>query len=611
MAALLQHVRTGLRSARDYNTLDFWPLRQSLKAYDRRCFNGDLRAGFNVALLAFPQGMAYALIAGLPIQYGIYGSAIAAIVAPVFAKSHLITLGPTNATSVMLLSAFASLGIFGADKLSMVPLLIFMVGLFIVVGAYFKVANLVQYISRSVITGYITAAALLIITNQIPKSLGLEMNGKGATFYESVILMSQAIHSVHWPTVLVSLATAGLFFVLNKKFKSLPNVAISLLAISALTEFVIESLYLKVLGSESSIQFLSGINAADWSLQAPDFSLGDVHTLASPALAIALLCILEGISIGKSLAARTGARLDANQAMFSIGMANIACAFFSGMPASGSLTRSSLNVNSGGRTVLASYISGMLVFVGAFILGPFTQFVPQCTLAVLVIAIGISLIDRHAIRIVNLTTKSDAVVFGATFMSGLFMPLDSAIYIGVGTSIVLFLKKVARPEMVEYAFKDDGQLAEMDKFEQRAIPQISIVHVEGELFFGAADLFRDQMRRICEEPNLKIVVLKMRNAHHLDATGAMALEELLLYMGEKRRYLILSEVKADMVRVLKNSGLFDEIEERNIFTDEPSNPTLSTAKALKRAQEHLGTTTVDVSIYVDPVLDKTKQGERP
>lgn len=602
MAARIHHLRKGLRAAREYNTLNFWPLRESLRGYQRSYFTGDLRAGLNVALLAFPQGMAYALIAGLPIQYGIYGSAIAAMVAPVFAKSHYITLGPTNATSVMLLSVFASLGIVGADMLGMVPLLIFMVGFFVVVGAYFKVANLVQYISRSVITGYITAAALLIITNQIPKALGLSMERKGATFYESAILMFESIRTVHGATLGISLFTAALFIFLNKKFKTLPNVAICLVVVSVLTELI--------LGHDNGVQFLTSIHAADWSFQAPKFSLNGIQVLASPAIAIALLCILEGISIGKSLAAKTGARLDANQAMFSIGMANLGCAFFSGMPASGSLTRSTLSSTSGAHSVLASYISGLIVFIGAFLLGSFTQYIPQCTLAVLVIAIGISLIDRHAIRIVNLTTKSDAAVFGATFISGLFMPLDSAIYVGVGTSIVLFLKKVARPEMVEYAFKDDGQLAEMDTTAHRSIPQVSIVHVEGELFFGAADLFRDQMRRICEEPNLKIVVLKMRNAHHLDATGVMALEELLLYMGEMGRYLILSEVKSDMIRVLKNSGLYEEIEARNIFTDEPSNPTLSTAKALKRAKEHLGDTQADVSIYVDPVLDKTKQGER-
>jgi SulP family sulfate permease len=603
MASLFQHLKQAAVATKEYNCLDFFPLRTSLGGYKASYISGDCRAGLNVALLAFPQGMAYALIAGLPIQYGIYGSAIAAMVAPVFAKSSFITLGPTNATSVMLLSAFASLGIVGTEMINLVPLLILLVGMFIVLGAYLKVANLVQYISRSVITGYISAAALLIITNQIPKALGLTMEGKGATFYESAKLMASSLDTIVWETMTVSIVTAILFVALNRKFKSLPNVAICLVALSFLAELVF--------GHDSGIVFLTGINAADWSFQAPSISLEHIHMLISPAMAIALLCILEGISIGKSLAAKTGARLDANQAMFSIGMANIGCAFFSGMPASGSLTRSTLSTTSGGHTVLASYISGVIVFIGAFALGPFTSFIPQCTLAVLVIAIGISLINKHAIRIVTLSTKSDAAVFGATFLSGLFMPLDTAIYVGVGTSIVLFLKKVARPEMVEYAFNEEGQLAEMSQPEQRAIPEVSIVHVEGELFFGAADLFRDQMRRICEDPNLKIVVLKMRNAHNMDATAVMALEELLRYMEEKGRYLILSEVKADLIRVLKNSGLYDYIEERNIFTDDPKNPTMSTAKALKRAKEHLGDSDANVSIYVDPIRDKEKKGDRP
>lgn len=603
MAAILKYAQQAVAAAKDYNTLDFFPARGTLARYKKDKFGGDLRAGVNVALLAFPQGMAYALIAGLPIQYGIYGSAVAAIIGPLFAKSRYITLGPTNATSVMLLSAFASIGILGEDKLALVPLLILLTGLFIILGAYFKVANLVQYISRSVITGYITAAAFLIITNQIPKTLGLNLGGqKGATFIESAGLMLTHLDTTQWLTVGISLATAALYILLNRKFKALPNVAICLVVLS-----VISALFL---GTESGVSHLSGIDASTWSLSIPRVTISDLTMLASPAMAIALLCVLEGISIGKSLAAKTGARLDANQAMFSIGMANVTCAFFSGMPASGSLTRSSLSEHSGGRTPVASFISGLIVLAGAFAVGPFTKHIPQCTLAVLVIAIGISLINKHTIRIVIRATKSDAIVFCMTFASGMVLPLDTAIYIGVGISIMLFLKKVARPEMVEYAFNDDGQLAEVSEPEQRDIPEVSIVHVEGELFFGAADLFQDQMRRICEDPNLKIVVLKMRNAHNMDATGVMALEELVRYMNDMGRYLILSEVKIDMLRVLENSGLYDYIEERNIYRDDPTNPTMSTAKALKRAKEHLGDSEANVSIYVDPIRDQEKTGER-
>lgn len=599
MAQVLKYLKEGFQAARDYNTLDFFPLRHTLVGYNASKIPGDLRAGLNVALLAFPQGMAYALIAGLPIEYGIYGSAIAAMVAPVFSRTQYITLGPTNATSVMLLSAFLGLGIAGAEMLRLFPTLVLLTGIFILLGAYFKVANFIQYISRSVITGYITAAALLIITNQLPKAMGLTLEGKGATFFESVSLMLSAIDTVHWATLATSVATAALYIFLNRRFKTLPNVAICLVVVSCAAALL--------LGQNSGIVFLPGIDARDWSLQIPSIRLEDVKMLASPALAIALLCILEGISIGKSLAAKTGARLDANQAMFSIGMANIGCAFFSGMPASGSLTRSSLSTTSGGQTVLASYISGVVVFVGAFLLGPFTAYIPQCTLAVLVIAVGISLVNQHAIRIVMRTTKSDAAVFLITFASGTILPLDTAIYVGVGTSIMLFLKKVARPEMVEYTFNDQGQLAQTSETIKRDAPEVSIVHVEGELFFGAAELFRDQMRRICEDPNLKIVILKMRNAHHMDATGVMALEELVHYMHALGRYLILSEAKADLIKVLKNSDIYDDIEARNIFTDDPGNPTMSTAKALRRAKEHLGAEDANVSIYVDPEKDRQKR----
>ena len=599
MAEVLKYLKSGLKTARDYNSLDFFPLPQSLGGYDRSALSGDLRAGLNVALLAFPQGMAYALIAGLPIEYGIYGSAIAAMVAPVFAKTPYITLGPTNATSVMLLSAFLGLGVAGAEMLRLVPLLILLVGVFIILGAYFRVANIIQYISNSVITGYITAAALLIITNQIPKALGLTLEGKGATFFDSIRLMLGALDTIHWMTLVASLATGVLYILLNRRFKALPNVAICLVVMSFATALLP--------GDGAGIVFLSAIDATDWTFYPPALNFDDLRLLASPALAIALLCILEGISIGKSLAAKTGARMDTNQAMFSIGMANIGCAFFSGMPASGSLTRSSLNTNSGGKTVLASYISGAVVFIGAFLLGPFTAYIPQCALAVLVIAIGTSLVNKHAIRVVMRTTKSDAAVFLITFGSGTILPLDTAIYVGVGTSIILFLKKVARPEMIEYAFNDRGELAQTSETIKRDTPEVSIVHVEGELFFGAADLFRDQMRRICEDPNLKIVILKMRNAHNMDATGVMALEELVRYMGELGRYLILSEAKADLVRVLVNSRLYDHIGDENIFKDDPSNPTLSTARALRRAKEKLGNAEANVSIYVDPVKDRHKQ----
>ncbi len=283
-----------------------------------------------------------------------------------------------------------------------------------------------------------------------------------------------------------------------------------------------------------------------------------------------------------------------------MGMANIGCAFFSGMPASGSLTRSQLNDNSGAATPLSSLFNGLLVAAGALALGGSIRFIPQPVLAVLVICIGVSLFHRDQIRVVTSATKSDATVFFVTLVAALLFKLDTAIYFGVATSILLFLRKAAMPELVEYAFTEEGQLTQLEPDKERAMPEISIVHVEGDLFFGAAELFRDQMRRICADPNLKVVILKMRNARHLDASSVLALGELLRYMQDHHRVLLVSEVREDAMQIFRSSGMVALLGEENILPDEPTNPTLATAKALKRAVAILGTKDADISIYAKP-----------
>ena len=157
--ATRRRVRRAIQFVRTYNRIDFFPIRSSLHRYSRQKAHGDIRAGLNVALLAFPQGMAYASIAGLPIEYGVYGSAVAAIVGPIFSGSRFIMLGPTNATSVLLFTTFLALDVAPAEKIALVPTLLLMVGFFLVLGAILRVANLIQYVSRTVVTGYITAAA--------------------------------------------------------------------------------------------------------------------------------------------------------------------------------------------------------------------------------------------------------------------------------------------------------------------------------------------------------------------------------------------------------------------------------------------------------------------
>ena len=563
--------------------------------------SNDLKAGINVALLAIPQGMAYALVAGLPIHYGLLGSAVAALIGGIFGGGRFITLGPTNATAVLLFGAFASVGLIGTNGLAnssallLLPVILFTSGLFLVLASLFRISFIVQFVSRTVITGYITAAACLIIANQGRHVMGISTSEDTppSTFLGILFFLITHLDLIAWPAIILSAFTAAVYLLIQLRSPALPSVAGALIAAS------IAGHYMENAGF--SIIRLESFSIGKDLLMLPSFDLLMEHgpLILSTSLAVCLLCLLEGLSIGKSLSARAGGRIDSNQETFAIGMGNLGCSLFSGMPASGSLTRSTLSVASGARTNLANLITGLVIFIGVFALNDLVRFIPICSLATLVIFIGISLVKIRQIRTVARATRSDAFAFAVTLLVGLAFSLQLAIFAGVLTSVLLFLRKVAQPQLIEYGYTKKGDLAEASALTKRAEPEVFIVHVEGELFFAAADLFYEQIRRVGEDPNQKVLVLKMLNAHNMDATSVLALEELLDYLSEKDCHVILCEIRKDCLRILKNSGALSRMNRRNIFPFVPSNPTLSTAKAIRRAKSLVKGGTAKVTILAD------------
>jgi SulP family sulfate permease len=547
--------------------------------------------------------MAYALVSGLPIQYGLLGSAVATIMGSVFSKSKFITLGPTNATAVLLFGVFASIGLINQDGMAdqaallLLPWIIVLSGIFLVIASLLKISFMIQFVSRTVITAYVTAAACLIIANQTKHIFGLELTSSGdlATFWQIAYATLLALGNISESSLILSLITAIVFCLLQLKIKSLPNVALTLLISSTInyfhTDFIGPVATLKSFDSSIGIFSAFELNIVSQN----------VSTILWASVAVSLLCLLEGLSIGKSLAARAGKRIETNQETFAIGMGNFGCSLLSGMPASGSLTRSSLNIQSGAKTSFSNLLAGIFVLIGYIFLGSVVSYIPVPSLATLVVFIGASLIKGRQIQAVSRATKSDAITFAVTLFVGLIFSLQMAIFAGVITSILLFLRKVSEPEMVEYGYNEDGELTELSAKTRRPVPEVSIVHVEGELFFAAADLFYEQMRRVGEDPNLRVLVLKLLNAHHLDATSVMAMEELLDYLKDKNCHVLLCEVRRDVLRILKNSGVLSRMNRKNIFPHTISNPTLSTAKAIKRAKSLTTGEETRVTIYADQI----------
>jgi len=341
----------------------------------------------------------------------------------------------------------------------------------------------------------------------------------------------------------------------------------------------------------------------------------DISALIGLALAIAFLASLENTLMAKSISSQTGDRTDVNQDMLSIGFANLGSALAGGMPASGSLTRSMLNFRSGAATKAAPFYTGLFTLILVILIAwsreggiNIIDYIPKAALAVLVIAISFSLFNIHQIRICLRSTSDDALVIVLTFIATLLAPLHVAIFIGVAVSITLFLRKASKPYLTEYEFNEVGELREMGEKTKRPIPAISIVHVEGDLFFGAAELFRTQIQRTVADPAIKVIILRLKNARHLDATSVMALEDLVRFMRRQDLFLLISGATKDVYKVLKRSGILEMLQEgadrtqgeSNIFLTMPSNPNISTRDALRRAQQLLGTKEADVRIFYDP-----------
>ena len=346
-----------------------------------------------------------------------------------------------------------------------------------------------------------------------------------------------------------------------------------------------------------------------------DGIFNDISALLGIALAIAFLASLENTLMAKSIASQTGDRLDSNQDMLSIGYANLGSALAGGMPASGSLTRSSLNFHSGAATKAAPVYTGIFTLILVVLIAwsgetglNLIDYIPRAALAVLIIAISFSLINIRQIRICLRSTGDDALVIVLTFLATLLAPLHVAIFIGVAISITLFLRKASKPFLTEYEFNETGELREMEGKRARPIPAISIVHVEGDLFFGASELFRTQVQHIVADPAIKVIFLRLKNARHLDATSVMALEDLASFMRRNSLHLLISGATKDVYKVLKRSGILETLQqganrtqgESNIFLTMPSNPNISTRDALRRAQQLLGTKEADVRIFYDP-----------
>lgn len=563
------------------------PAFDSLRTYSLRSLRSDVIAGLTVAAVAVPQAMAYASIAGLRPEYGLYTAIVMTAVGALFDSSRQLINGPTNAISIALLSALAFVP--QEEKLPMAMVLALLMGLVQTGITLLRLGDLTRYISHSVIVGFTLGASVLLVLDQLKNLLGLPAQGQPeqnflTRFY---LTMTQAT-PVHMPTLLIGLGTVATVLALRRlgaRFKvPLPDFLLAL---------VLMSLCVWCLGLEQreggprGVAIVGEIPRHLPSLEMPHASWARMRELAGSALALAILGLLEAIAMAKAIAVRTGQKLDINQQCLSEGVANLAGSFFQCFPGSGSLTRSAINVQAGAVSQWSGVFCAAAVAATVLAFAPLAHYIPKSSLAAILLLSSWRLVDRKQLFYHLRTTRYDAGIVLATALAAIVVSVEFCILIGTFLSFVLFVPRAAHIELTELVLTPERILREKADTDL-ACTRILIYSLEGDLFFGSApDLERhlDTIARRSQN-GIRIVVLRLKRVRNPDAVCLALFEQFIANMEARDIAVLLCGVREDFAKILQTSGLYKRLQNR-VFL-EIIGPASSTLDAVRKAYELLG-----------------------
>ena len=551
---------------------------------DRGTLRADALAAVTGAIVVLPQGVAFATIAGMPPEYGLYAAMIPAVIAALFGSSRQLVSGPTTAASIVLFSTLSALATPGTAAYVQYALtLTFMVGAIQLVMGLARLGTLVNFVSHSVIVGFTSGAGVLIAASQLKNFLGLEMPG-GLRFHEILVHVWDLLGDIDPDSVAVGVVTLAVGIAFRRYWPRFPYMIAALLAgslLAGIIEFFTYAGFLHSGSGESGLRLVGPVPATLPPLSAPDFSFDAITQLGPAALAVTLFALTEAVSISRSLAARTGELVDGNQEFVGQGLSNVVGSFFSAYVATGSFNRSAVNAEAGARTPVAAIVAGVLLMGLVLLVAPLLAYLPMPAMAGILFLVAWGIVDVHHIRTIVRASIPDGAVLWTTFAATLLFPLDFAIILGVFLSLIIYLRQASRPSVV---------VRVPDPRERRRpfntatslpqCPQLAIVRIDGALFFGAVSYVAERLRLIAKRnPLQKHLLLLARSVSYLDVAGAeMLARELRMRRGSGGQ-VYFHQVKEGPMAILRRGGYYDEIGEENFF--------LSKAEAIGEVFERL------------------------
>ncbi|HEX5472518.1 MAG TPA: SulP family inorganic anion transporter [Lacipirellulaceae bacterium] len=561
------------------------PAFDSLRNYSRGDLGADALAGFTVAAIALPQAMAYAQIAGVPPQYGLYTAIVMTAVGALFDSSKHLINGPTNAISIAILSALV--GFSEPDRLTAVFVLALMVGIIQTGISLLRLGDLTRYVSHSVIVGFTLGAAVLLVLDQIKNLFGLPSISHGESFFlKRVGLTLSHIGQTNQIALLIGVGTIAIALAIrwiNSRLNiRLPELLLALICATIAVAFW------KL--DKQGVTIIGQIPAHLPTFELPQVSWSHIHALASSSLAIALLGLLEAISMAKAIAAQTRQKLDMNQQCLSEGVANLAGSFFHCFPGSGSLTRSTINQQAGGRTQWSGVIAAVAVALTVLLFAPYAYYVPKSALAGILMISAWRLVDRHQLAYYLKTTRFDAWIVAITAISAVVISVEFCVLIGVFMSFVLYVPQAARVRMTELIMTPERVVRERHESD---VPckRIRIYSLEGELFFGAAPELEQHLDAIAEAAgtDARVVILRLKRVRNPDAVCMSVLDRFHETMHERNITVLLCGVRPDLMKVIDSSGLVSRLGRERVFVfEETEKFWTSTLEAIRFAYEVIG-----------------------
>ena len=539
------------------------PWREWMPGVNRASLRADAIAGITGALVVLPQGLAYAVIAGLPPAYGLYCAMIPVIVAAMFGSSWHLVSGPTAAISIVVFSAVTPLAAPGSEQyVTFVLTLTLLVGLIQFAIGMSGLGALLNFVSHGVVLGFTAGAGVLIAASQLSYFFGLDLP-RGGSLFGNLRQFVIHVRDINLNVLLISLVTLGSALFVRRRWPHLPNLMIAM-AVGSAAAWMLNRL---LGGAEATgVAILGDLPAVLPPLSAPSIDPDVWARLANAAFVVAVLGLTEALAISRAVALRSGQLIQGNQEAVGQGLANIVGAFVSGYASSGSFTRSGINYTSGARTPLgAVFASGFLVLLLA-LMSPVLGLLPYASMAAVLMLVARSLIDVDHLRGVMRTRTAETWVLLGTFVATLLLNLEFAILAGVFLSLAIYLDRSSKPDLTPaMPATDEGSYHFVRDPGTPQCPQLRIVFLDGSIFFGAANHLQEAFREIDERHGQRHLLLLCSGVNRIDLTGA----EMLANEAERRQRmgggLYLQYVKEPVMDVLRKGGYDRRIGLHNFF----------------------------------------------